>query len=379
VVSANAALRLVSVTVTAHQVGAGGGDGGGGPGGRGGGGGLSAFGSATLRNTIVAGNGGGNCLGATTDGGHNLSFPDTTCPGVNGDPKLGAPQDNGGPTATAALAAGSAAIDQVPASGAGCPATDQRGTPRPQGTACDIGAFELGQAPSNTLPPAVSGSPAVGRTLICTSGRWKNAPLTYTYQWLRDGTVIAGAAQVAHHVIAADATHSLLCRVTATNHTASASADSAAVRVRRGGRPVASRLRVSPAAFTAATSGPSATTGTKSHRHPKSGAKISYALNIAATVRFTVQQRVPGRTQGHGQSASCVAQTRSNRKAERCMRTVTLRGAFTETGKSGSNTLHFSGRLGGRALTPGKYRLVATPTADGQTGAAANVGFRILR
>ena len=47
---------------------------------------------------------------------------------------------NGGPTATHALLAGSAAIDA--AGLAGCPAVDQRGVTRPQGPACDAGAFE---------------------------------------------------------------------------------------------------------------------------------------------------------------------------------------------------------------------------------------------
>jgi hypothetical protein len=42
-----------------------------------------------------------------------------------------------------ALGGGSAAINQVPATGAGCPLTDQRGVHRPQGSTCDIGAFEL--------------------------------------------------------------------------------------------------------------------------------------------------------------------------------------------------------------------------------------------
>ncbi len=48
--------------------------------------------------------------------------------------------DNGGPTQTHALVAGSPAIDFAGACGL---ATDQRGVARPQGTACDAGAFEL--------------------------------------------------------------------------------------------------------------------------------------------------------------------------------------------------------------------------------------------
>jgi len=51
--------------------------------------------------------------------------------------------DNGGPTKTHALPVGSPAIGQSPAN-SGCKPTDQRGVTRPQGAACDIGAFEKG-------------------------------------------------------------------------------------------------------------------------------------------------------------------------------------------------------------------------------------------
>ncbi|HEY1269315.1 MAG TPA: right-handed parallel beta-helix repeat-containing protein [Candidatus Binatia bacterium] len=49
--------------------------------------------------------------------------------------------DNGGPTLTHELVAGSPAIDAAPVD-ADCPSEDQRGVARPQGALCDIGAFE---------------------------------------------------------------------------------------------------------------------------------------------------------------------------------------------------------------------------------------------
>jgi hypothetical protein len=67
----------------------------------------------------------------------------TVCTNVgSSDPKLGTLQNNGGFTKTMALGRGSAAID---AGGAltTCAATDQRGVKRPQGEACDIGAYEV--------------------------------------------------------------------------------------------------------------------------------------------------------------------------------------------------------------------------------------------
>ena len=104
-------------------------------------------GTATLANTIVATSAsGGNCSGSIADGGHNLVWGNSTCPGLNADPLLAVLADNGGPTLTMALLSGSPAIDAGDA--VICAATpvnnlDQRGMPRPQGLGCDIGSYEL--------------------------------------------------------------------------------------------------------------------------------------------------------------------------------------------------------------------------------------------
>lgn len=76
--------------------------------------------------------------------GNNL-FSDSTCFNVAADivsaaTGLDALADNGGATQTHALLAGSPALDA--ANGGSCLATDQRGVARPQGAACDIGAYE---------------------------------------------------------------------------------------------------------------------------------------------------------------------------------------------------------------------------------------------
>ncbi len=112
----------------------------------GGGIGIPIGGDLTLKNTIVANSpSGGNCSGWKYDGGGNLSYPDTTCPGINSDPVLGPLQDNGGPTQTMALLPGSAALDAARdyiCSREPVNNRDQRGIARPQGTHCDIGAYE---------------------------------------------------------------------------------------------------------------------------------------------------------------------------------------------------------------------------------------------
>ncbi len=98
----------------------------------------------------VAQNCGNSGGGVITSGGGNLS-DDATCTAFSlGTDRSNTPAgvsptlaDNGGPTFTHALQAGSAAINAAVA--ASCPATDQRGFGR-QG-ACDIGAFEFGGTP----------------------------------------------------------------------------------------------------------------------------------------------------------------------------------------------------------------------------------------
>ncbi|MEA2451165.1 MAG: hypothetical protein QOG63_3097 [Thermoleophilaceae bacterium] len=120
-------------------------------------------GGGSIQNTIVAGNLPTNCAPGVGDGGHNISFPETSCPGANSDPLLGPLADNGGPTRTFALAAGSPAIDAVPSSGAGCEAVDQRGITRPRGPACEIGAYEV--APPEATTGAATDITSSGATV----------------------------------------------------------------------------------------------------------------------------------------------------------------------------------------------------------------------
>ncbi len=94
--------------------------------------------------------------------GNDISYPDNSCPGANGNPMLGALLDNGGPTLTMLPGPGSSAIGGVPSP---CPVNvDQRGLPRPGGGSgfpCDIGAVETGSAsPPVELSIAKSGTGA---------------------------------------------------------------------------------------------------------------------------------------------------------------------------------------------------------------------------
>jgi hypothetical protein len=65
--------------------------------------------------------------------------------------------------------------------------------------------------------PQVGGSATVGDTLSATTGTFTGAELIYSYQWLREGTPIAGATSASYLLTDVDAAHKLSVVVTATN------------------------------------------------------------------------------------------------------------------------------------------------------------------
>jgi len=122
------------------------------------GGGIYAEAPANLKNSLIANNtdnsGARDCYYlfiAPTSLGYNLVENRGNCSfSAGGDitgqePKIGPLGDNGGPTLSHALLAGSPANDKIPSGSSGCghtTTTDQRDYLRLQGRACSIGAVE---------------------------------------------------------------------------------------------------------------------------------------------------------------------------------------------------------------------------------------------
>lgn len=71
--------------------------------------------------------------------------------------------------------------------------------------------------PVNTGAPTVTGTPAPGQTLACSTGAWSGNPNGFSYAWLRDGVAIAGQTGSTYVVQTADQGHSISCQVTASN------------------------------------------------------------------------------------------------------------------------------------------------------------------
>ena len=312
--------NIVQTTISTNAAGApGAADFGGHDGGAGSGGGFLSFIAlgSTIQNSIIAGNLGTDCGGAPAiDAGHDLTGPAVGCPGVRTDPLLGPLQDNGGPTQTMALAAGSPAIDQVPASGAGCPATDQRGIARPQFAACDIGAYELAPPPVTGSPPPDTGSPP---------------PLQLQPPGGPGGVALP--------------------------------------------TPVLSHLKLTPSRFRAAAKGsPTARSPKKGRR---TGTTIAYRDTLAASTTLSIQRHDAGVRIGKSKKCTRLHGKRP-KHTKPCTITTTL-GHLTEHDRTGSNTLHFSGRLSPRQkLARGGYQLVlSAKSAAGKKSKPLTAKFRI--
>jgi hypothetical protein len=134
--------------------------------------------------------------------------------------------------------------------------------------------------------------------------------------------------------------------------------------------PMISSARLSRSAFRASDHGASLTRHAKGHR---TGTDVRYGDSEAALTTFAVLAR----TVGHKHGKRCLP-GRARKRRRRCMRLASV-GSFIHEDRAGSVSVHFTGRIHGRKLTPGRYRLALTPHSAGQTGPTVSLRFRIIR
>jgi lysophospholipase L1-like esterase len=216
-------------------------------------------------------------------------------------------------------------------------------------------------APTNTVPPTVTGIPAPGSALSCSLGTWSGlAPFAYTIQWLRDNAPIAGQTASTYLVKAFDIGHAISCRVAASNADGSAAGTSNSLTVTSP--PTISTLSETRKVF--APSGP----------HHKRGTVFSFRLNQPAEVTITIQRHAAGRRVGR----SCRYPASRLRHKPRCTRTIPI-AALIEHGHAGLNEIPFSGLVRGRALKPGRYLAVFTAIDRAGASTAQTLHFSIVR
>lgn len=107
----------------------------------------------------------------------------------------------------------------------------------------------------------------------------------------------------------------------------------------------------------------------------KGGTKFRVKLNEKAKIQVKIEQRLPGRKVGR----KCKKPTPGNAAKKKCNRFVKLGSRNKGNGKAGWNAIAFNGKLKGKPLAPGGYRItaVATDSAKGRS-APKTAAFQIL-
>jgi CSLREA domain-containing protein len=369
-----------------------------------GGGNLYAGYNSTLlwQNTLVARPfGGGNCehgstASITSEGGdQEYGDPELMCGFTHaGDiassadldtTQLGALQNNGGPTETMALLPGAAPVD----TGAGCRPIDQRGVPRPQGSACDSGAYEL-----DTMPPVVSitsGPSGTTSTRVVSFTFAADEPSLLECEL--DGASFAPCSSPFTSESLSDGPHTFFVRAT----------DIAGSM----GAAISRTFTIAPGASespggseSTGSSGPKSKLEPEAPEAPKIthvsqtarrwrlgrtlphlaralvsiGTRFSFTLDQPAQVLYLFTRTLRGRRV----NGKCVRQDALNRHMSRCKRSVTA-ARLSLPGQAGHNCLHFEGPVTPKlSLAPGSYSLIITATAEGRRSSPAILHFTIL-
>jgi hypothetical protein len=121
--------------------------------------------------------------------------------------------------------------------------------------------------------------------------------------------------------------------------------------------------------------GPGPTLLSARKRATKKGSAFRYTLSESAAVTIVIARAAPGRLDGR----TCRKPSRRLRKKRSCIRYVRV-GALRRAGAPGANRTVFSGRLGRKALRPGRHRATVTAVDAGQAASAdVTLTFTIVR
>jgi hypothetical protein len=247
------------------------------------------------------------------------------------------------------------------------------------------------RTPVGTAAPPISGGGQIGQPLHCSQGSWAanlpsaflyRAARSFSYSWLRNGAIAANTGAIGSYTPTAPGDYA--CQVNASNQAGSSAQTSAALTVVAPlasptptvTSPVLTAMTLNPAAFRAASSGPSALAAVRA-RAGKTGTLISYRDSQSAVTTFTVLQSEKGVRAGK----RCVkppSHPKATRAKPKVCKSVAVLGSFIHADHPGQNRLRFTGRARGRKLLPGRYQLRAVArNGAGKSSSPTTKDFRI--
>ncbi len=141
--------------------------------------------------------------------------------------------------------------------------------------------------------------------------------------------------------------------------------------------PVATVARITSLSETnstfAAASASTPLTGQTARRHQR-GTTFFFSLDQPATVTVAIQRTSTGRLVNR----ACKLATRARRHKPKCTLHTPV-ATLTRTGHSALNKLPFTGRIGNKALPPGRYQASFSATNSAGTSEALTIAFSIVK
>src|SRR5262249_40301942 len=134
-----------------------------------------------------------------------------------------------------------------------------------------------------------------------------------------------------------------------------------------------SALRATYSVFAVAGASTPLTGKTAARGHHK-GTVFSFGLDQPARVKIAIQVSASGR-RSHGK---CRPASPTLRRKPHCTLTITSR-TLIRSGHAGINKVAFSGRIGARALKPGRYRAVFTAITIAGASQPQGLRFTVVR
>jgi hypothetical protein len=139
------------------------------------------------------------------------------------------------------------------------------------------------------------------------------------------------------------------------------------------GAPTVTSFGVAPSRFAVGTA---ATPIAAARGRAARGATLRFGLSSPGSIAIAFERELAGRRAG----TSCRAPTSALRRARACVRYVRAGALQRSNLPAGPSSLRFSGRIGSRALTPGRYRAtIAAADSAGRPGRSRSASFEILR
>lgn len=138
--------------------------------------------------------------------------------------------------------------------------------------------------------------------------------------------------------------------------------------------PKLTRVTLKPSKFSVSPK-PTAATARKGKKKTPRGTKIGFNLNVISTLVITIQRRTVGRRV----KGKCIRQKPRNRKRKACTKFVTRGKIIRRDLKVGRTVVPFTGRIGKKALKPGRYQAVLMAARGDGRSAKVIRRFRIVK